>query len=317
MLHLVRTWGGSTSDALLDPEIQIFRSPECDGFIGYHMGHGNAVIFGDPVCPDAQKAQLAARFNHFLKAQGKGSIYVACSLAFARQTKNSFPISIEFGQERYFEAPRDPRKNSGTHSSLVRRKVKQALSHGVKIEEYLSHDPAIEKAIDELGKAWQASREGLQAHISNVYLFDNREGKRWFYAMKGDQIVGTITLNHLQARQGWLINHLMVTEDAPNGISEFLMAFALERLEKEGCPYATVGITPDKDLGPITGLSAVSSFFVRHLFNFSRKLLRLDNLTTFWSKFDPKTEPAYLLFSRKRIGIAELLSLKKTLSRGS
>src|SRR5262249_1208591 len=149
------------------------------------------------------------------------------------------------------------------------------------------------------------SRRGLQVHISNVYLFTNRLGKRWFYAKLGDQVIGAIALNRLHSKNGWHINHLMVIPDAPNGVPELLMISVLELLEKEGCPFATVGSIASEKLGEIKGLGRFFTMVARTIFNTANKLIQLEGLNTFWGKFHPKSRPSYLIFSRNKIGIRE------------
>jgi lysylphosphatidylglycerol synthetase-like protein (DUF2156 family) len=151
-------------------------------------------------------------------------------------------------------------------------------------------------------------------HISNVYLFTDCFGKRWFYAKQKDQVIGVIALNHLQARSGWLLNHLMVIPEAPNGVPELLMAHTLETLEKEGCPFATVGSIASNQLGEIQGLNKLAASLAKAVFVLANKAMKLHGLNTFWGKFHPKSEPAYLMFSKSKIGIRELLSLRKALN---
>jgi lysylphosphatidylglycerol synthetase-like protein (DUF2156 family) len=315
IVELVRRWGGSTSDAVLEPTMQIFQHRDIEGFIAYRPSMQCAIVFGDPICSPTDRATLAIAFHRFAEEKGYSVIYIAASQSYAHWAVNNVCGSlIEFGQELIFTPPSDPRKNTGTHASLVRRKTKQAHRQGVTIHEYIRYDPALENAIDQVKVEWLNSRQGLQVHISNVYLFTDCLGKRWFYAKLDNKVIGVIALNHLQARNGWLLNHLMVVPDAPNGVSELLMATALETLEKEGCPFASIGSIASSKLGEIRGLSALTTSMTRVIFKIASKIIHLKGLNTFWGKFYPQSEPSYLIFSRKRIGIRELLSLKRAMS---
>lgn len=313
----VRRWGGLTSDAVLDPTIQIYKHQEIEGFIGYRSIGRCAVVFGDPICPAEDKQRLAEAFHRFIDHQGQSIVYVSVSETFAKWAIQYIcGALVEYGEELVFTPPCDPRKKTGANASLVRRKTKQAVREGLIAEEYLGGDLALERAIEQVGEIWLKSRKGMQLHISNVYLFDDRDGKRWFYAKRGSSIVGVITFNRLQAREGCLINHLMITPDAPNGTSELLVSTALETLEKEGCPFATVGIVTTKELGEIVGFSPLSAWIARLGFKIARKIVNLDGLMTFWGKYHPRGERSYLLFSRNHIGLRELIGLKKALSGG-
>jgi lysylphosphatidylglycerol synthetase-like protein (DUF2156 family) len=220
---------------------------------------------------------------------------------------------VEFGEELVLDPLDDPREKTGPDASLVRRKVKHAAHEAVSAHEYLQSDSALEKKIEQLGHAWVDHRKGMQLHISNVYQFDNRHGKRWFYAKKADNVIGVLTLNQLKTHCGWLLNHLMVTPDAPHGTSELLVTSALEALKMENCRYVTVGIVTNKTLGKIVGLGKFSKWAAHRLFKVARKMVNLDGLNSFWTKFDPKRESSYVLFSRNRISIRELIGLRLAL----
>ena len=315
IVQMVRRWGGATTDAVLDPAMTIFEYPGIEGFIGYRPTMGCAIVFGDPICPPEAREDLARAFHRFTKEKKWSVVYIAATQSYAHwAVVNVCNAIIEFGEEFIFTPPHDPRKNTGTHGSLVRRKSKQAAREGTIVQEYLPHDTAIEEGIERVKEEWLASRSGLQVHISNVYLFTDRAGKRWFYAKQGERIIAVIALNQLQAKQGWLLNHLMVVPDAPNGVSELLMATVLGTLEKENCSYCTVGVIAARDLGEIRGLSPLSASIARGGFKIASKVIQLEGLNTFWGKFEPGSIPLYLIFSEKWIGFKQILSLKNALN---
>jgi lysylphosphatidylglycerol synthetase-like protein (DUF2156 family) len=315
LVEMVRKWGGPTSDAVLDPSISHFEHPTIQGFVGYRIISNCAAIFGDPVCALEDRAELALAFHHFMEEKKISTAYISASQSYAHWAIDHVcGAIIEYGAEFFFDKPTDPRKGSGSYASLVRRKIKRAIKENVTVQEYIAQDSAIESGIEKVKELWLAGRRGLQVHISNVYLFEDCLGKRWFYASQGDQIVGVIVLNQLQAHNGWLLNHLMVVPGAPSGISEYLIATAFETLEKEGCSFITVGSVAGSKLGEIRGLSRFSQFFSHLIFRLASKLVGLERLNTFWGKFEPKMAPAYLLFGRKRIGFRELKCLREAMN---
>lgn len=314
IVDMVRRWGGATTDAVLDPSMQYFTIPNISGMIGYRVKSRCAIVFGDPICAETDRGVLAEAFHRHMDKQGNSVVYIAASQDYAYWAiKHVCHTLVEFGEELTLDPSCDPRKNTGTYGSLVRRKVKQAIREGVTVHEHLTIDPGIERAMEGVGEEWLKSRKGPQIHISDIYLFDDRAGKRWFYAKKGDTIVGTISLNQLQARKGWLMNHLMITDEAPNGTPELLVVSALEALDKEGCRYTTVGMVAVSQLGEIIGLSKFSTWVARTGFKVAKKVAHLDGLNTFWGKYHPKSQPSYVLCSRNRIGVRELIALMSAL----
>lgn len=312
IVELVRRWGGLATDALLDPQCQHFRIPEIDGFIGYRIECGCAVVFGDPVCAPNDTFQLARAFHKFCQTQYKNIIYLIASEAFAKRSLQCICKAIvEYGEEVFLDPHCNPKERQGTHASLVRRKLRHALQRGVSIKEYIPFDATIEPKLEQVGGAWLKSRKGPQIHISNIYLFEDRIGKRWFYAQKDDQIIGIVVLNQLKAHQGWHMNHLMVTPEAPNGTPELLVVSVLEILKGEDCSFVSFGAAPADELGAIIGLSRFSSWIARQAYNIASKIFHLKGHKMFWGKFHPKTKPSYLVFHQPYIGIRETLALMR------
>lgn len=315
LVNLLRRWGGASTDAVLDPVCQSFYAPNIEGVIGYRVEFGCALVYGDPVCNPDDAPALASAFHRFCEDNNLSIIFLAASKRFAKWAiKNICKSSVEFGNELFLDPQIDPEKRTGTHASLVRRKVKHALKNDVIVHEHLSYDASIEQAIDQVGATWLQGRRGPQIHISNVRLFDDREGKRWFYAQQGDAIVGVIVVNHLQSKEGWLLNHLMITPQAPGGTSELLVVKAIQTLGRENCRYATFGSVLGEDIGEIEGFGRVSSWMAHRIVKLTNRLFHLSGRRTFWEKFHPTSESSYILFSNKSVSIKNLLCLQRALN---
>jgi lysylphosphatidylglycerol synthetase-like protein (DUF2156 family) len=205
-------------------------------------------------------------------------------------------------------------EKQGANGRLVRRKVRHAQGEGTKVKEYIPYNEKLEQEIEQVGISWLKSRRGPQIHIAYVHIFENRSGKRWFYAHQGNRIVGTLSLNQIEARQGWMFNHLMMTSDAPHGTPEFLVISALETLKQEGCHFATFGTAPGAKLSTITGFSQFSTWMLSHAYQFANKIFHLNGHKTFWGKFTPESESSYLLFSQPSIGLREIIAVLRVLN---
>ena len=100
LVEWVREWGGSTSDAALDPTMIIYSIPEINGFISYRLCYGCAVVFGDPVCATANVAMLTKFFHDFMNKQNIRIVYLVVSQGFAKWAINNVcDVMFEFGQE--------------------------------------------------------------------------------------------------------------------------------------------------------------------------------------------------------------------------
>lgn len=312
----VRKWGGSTADGILDPASYIFRVPEIDGLIGYRWENGCAIVFGDPICSPAQIKNLIHAFHEFCEKEGLRIVYLVISEWFATWLfKNGYcKTIIEYGEELVLDPHNDPRKKKGTNARLVRRKVNHALNEGVVVKEYIPFDDQIEKEISQVGEKWLKARKGPQIYFSKVHLLEHRDGKRWFYAEKNGQMVGIVILSRLDKHQGWLLNNLMFTPEASNGVPELLVVTALDVLSQEGCRYVTFGTVPANQLGEIVGPKAFFTYLAKGVYNLANKIFHLHGKKKFWEKFDPVSEKSFLAFKGSYIGLKEIIALKKALN---
>lgn len=310
IIHYLRKWGGDTADAILDPECAIFMDPQIEGLIGYRLKYNRVVVFGDPVCALEDKYKLAQAFQEYCKKMGYKVIYAIVSEDFTKWALNSIcKASIEFGERLILNPQQNPFNNTGVKGSLVRRKYRHAIKEGVDVMEYIPYDPRIEQELEDVAEAWLRSRNRFQIHISNVYLFRDCPGKRWFYAKQNGKIVGILILNQLKSSQGWLMNHLMVNPEAPHGTQELLVITAIETLGKEGYQLISFGAMTGSCLGEIQGLNPLFAWTTKTIFKIADRLFHLEGLKTFWGKFQPKSEKTYLLFSHQTLDIRSILSL--------
>lgn len=316
-VEIVRKWGGVNTDGILDASCRFFSLPNIEGFIGYRIEMNHAIAFGDPVCAQKNKNLLAFEFQKYCEEQNLGVVYTIVSEAFAQWgVENLSGASIEFGQNFILNPLNNPMDNTGSKAILVRNKVKHALRQGVDVQEYFGNDLSLEKSMEEVANLWLQSRRGMQVHLSKINLFNNRYGKRWFYAKQKGNIVGILTLNELQSYHGWLLNNVMARKEASNGTSELLVISALEALKKENCQFVLVGPVPAKQLGKIIGLSHVTVMLIRGLFTCAKKIFRLEGHEIYWKKFQPSLQNSYLLFPKKNVCFSSIRAMFRALNAG-
>jgi len=315
LVQHVRQWGDVNTDAILDPKCQIFKIPSIEGVIGYQVDSGHAVAFGDPVCSLEDKLALADAFQQHCKSQDLKVIYAMTSKSFTEQVVPRLcQVSVEFGKKLILDPENNPIHKTGSKSVLVRKKVKHATQEGTMIKEYLTNDPKLEAAIEQVSLTWLKARKGPQIHLGHVRLFEDRLGKRWFYAEKEGRVMAFLLLNQLKNQSSWLLNNLMMLPDASHGTSELLVISTLETLEKEKGGLINYGPVPAPQLGEIIGLGPFSTWFTRNSFKLARRIFRLDGHGIFWEKFQPTSQQYYLLFDQKSIRLKTMMSLMHALN---
>lgn len=320
LVKLVRKWGDVNADGLLEEDCYAYSIPEIDGFVGYKLEPSHAVVFGDPVCAPENKPLLAKAFQTYCQTNNLGVVYTIVSQEFAEwgSSKEGLEgVALEFGKNYVLNPMQNPVNNTGSKAVLVRKKVKHALNEGVVVHEYLGDDKAIEDEIEQVAMSWLQKREGIQVYLSHITLFNDRIGKRWFYAKQKDRIVGFALLNQIEVKQGWLLNNLMMVKDAPKGLSELLVIATLQALEKENCHFVLAGPVPAQELGNIIGLGPLGSSFVRWCFKTAKYVLKLEGHEAFWEKFQPIIEKSYLLFPKKNLSFSSIKALLKAFNVGA
>lgn len=295
LVKLIRDWGDLNTDAVLDTPCQFFSIPSVEGVIAYRIEANCAIVFGEPLSAPGDRTKLAEAFHHYCQEAGLNVVYVIVSKPFTKSIPSG--CFIQFGHKLILDPEDDPLKKTGSNAQLLRKKVKHASKAGLIVSEYFGGDPALEKEMEQIGHSWLQARHGPQIYIAHLSLFNNREGKRWFYAEHKNGIAGFCILNEIKASSGWLLNNLIISRDAPSGTSELIIASALETLAKENCRFVEVGPVVATHI-EIGGLGTISSWFVRRIFSIFKKLYHLDGQAIFWEKFQPKKEPSYLLFDQ-------------------
>ena len=317
LVKLVRKWADVNTDILLKEDCQVYAIPEIDGFIGYRVMNSNAVVFGDPICSPENKPILAEAFQKDCKAKNLGVVYTIASEVFTNwATKFMDAAFIEFGQKFILDPFQNPLNTTGTNAVRVRGKMKQALKEGVTIDEYKEDDYELEEQMMEVASAWLQNRKGLQTYLSHLHLslFKDRYGKRLFYAKHEGHIIGMVVLHQIDFYKGWLLNNIMMIQDAPNGLSELLIVTALQELEKENCHYVLTGPAPLKKLGKISGIHRTLSLFIRWIYQGTRVIFHLDGYKNFWKKFHHKRENCYLIFPDKNLNFSSVKALMNALN---
>lgn len=312
LVDSIHRWGCSISEAVLEFPCHYFSIPEVDGFIGYQICHGCAIILGDPVCAPDNKSVLAQAFSRHCEQNQLSFIYFIASESFSKwAVKHICAIMMEVGEEIIFDPFIDP--TVGHRAARLRNYIHHAQHLGLVVKEYLAYDKELEKAILEVGKNWQQARKGPQIYLGHLNFFDNKHNHRWFYLQDGNQkVMGMALLSRLDAYQGWLLKFLITAPEAVRGSSELLMISILEKLKQEDCHYVTYGMIPGERLGETVGLGMVGRWGVQAVFHSAKWIFNLGQRKIYWKKFHPRTEKAFLLFSHG-IGIKELRALSKAL----
>jgi lysylphosphatidylglycerol synthetase-like protein (DUF2156 family) len=309
----VQLWGTSASIAILDPLCKVFQIPEIDGIIGYHEGTRCMVVVGDPLCAPEDMIKLSNAFHAFSKERKRNVVYMLATSPFVELSLRDSPKSfMQIADELIVDPANNPIE--GSKGRKLRNKISHAQRDGLEVKEYIREDKDLEESISNAASEWLKQRKGPQLYLANVNLFEERVGKRWFYAEKNGNIVGVLLLNRLESKKGWLFNLLMATPEAPWGTSEMLAVKTLEQLRNEDCHYVTFGVVTGDSIGEIKGMGPITVWFAHFGYKLANWFFDLTGRKKYWTKFQPKSDTTYLLLNTPKIGVRDVVDIMRALN---
>jgi lysylphosphatidylglycerol synthetase-like protein (DUF2156 family) len=306
---LVQRYGCSVSHVVVDPTCERFTAPGINGLIPFRRGFRCLVGIGDPVCDPRHADELTERFRRRCAADGLSTVFAVASEGFTARAVAGGYAAVEFGEELIFDPRRDPQ--AGARGRELRKKVRRAERASVTVEEHRGgpDDWVTERSMEAVARNWVRLRRGPQVFITPALLFTERTGRRWFCARCGEQMVGLLSLVRVDARAGWVFEHLMALPAAPQGVTELLVTTALAVLGREGCGFATFGPSTRARLGRMHRVGWYSEAVGRAVFNSASRWFHLQSLSRYRRKFqEAAVEPSYLLF-HPTLGLCEATGL--------
>ena len=162
---LIRRFGSSSSNILLDKQCHHFETAGIDGVIGYKSFSGCAVVLGDPVCSAEDSVALIEAFRKHSVAQGWHTVYAVIGPRMASHFRSQGLGLLEFGVDQVMN-PLISASPQGYNRDL-RKKLKRARHAGLVVLEYQPYtlrDASLESQLNHLAKTWLLNRRGPQAY---------------------------------------------------------------------------------------------------------------------------------------------------------
>lgn len=278
----------ATAFSAQNREMQVDLSA-AGAYVAYAQVPGGVVTAGEPVAPLERLVDVAESFVARQRAAGERVAFFA--------TEGRLLHSQQLDRWLIGEQPVwDPqawdthvRGHRSLREQLRRARAKGVVIRRLAVDSALS--PAWHDAFDVLIRRWHATRSmPPMRFLVDVDLRTGASWRRTFVALRGDRLIGLLSMAPVPARRGWLLEHLLRDPDAPNGTAELLVDQAMREMYAEGVSWATLGLAPLH--GPIAPWLARIRRASRPLFNF-------DGLAAFKRKLRPAGwEPIYLAWPR-------------------
>jgi phosphatidylglycerol lysyltransferase len=174
----------------------------------------------------------------------------------------------------------------------------------VHVTEVVDVDDRLVRETACLCKSWLTTRRSAIRFqwLFTVDLFQHKEKKKYFTARdSAGRLVGFLSASPIPARDGWYLEDVLRSKDAPNGTTDLLVVEVLDALKRDGARLATLGTTlmaTDGAAGTHVHVSRVISKLAWSMASCFSIFYNFDGVRRFKSKFAPSWwESEYVLMS--------------------
>ena len=292
---------------------RLWTCPETEGAVAYNEFGKVWLVPGDPLASVENLAKVSEQFLKKAHAEHRIVGFMPATKQFAKQSKRLGLRAIKIGSAPYFDlatwAPR------GDRAKKARAGVNQARRAGVHVSEVSKVDERLIRESACLCTSWLTTRRSAIRFewLFTVDLFQHKEIKRYFTArdVKG-RLVGFLAASPIPARDGWYLEDVLRSKDAPNGTNDLLVVEVLDSLKRSGARLATLGTVlrasagvadPDVQISPLLSRAA---WFVAGCFSI---FYNFEGVRRFKAKFAPSWwESEYVLMSQNVTAPPRVLS---------
>jgi phosphatidylglycerol lysyltransferase len=302
--------------AVLGPDPwQVVWNDERDGFIAFLEGRRCLVAWRSPVASAEEQAALLTRLVNYAVAIGKALFAVEVNESTRSVGLELGMTPIWVGYESFLDL------STWSTSGGRRQKVRWAMSHAQKFgvhwrEAFPVTDRVDRGALRHVEDLWRQERsERKTDSFLRTDFMELADFRRFFIAEGPTGITAFVACTPV-SKNGWYLQDIVRTPDAPRGALEGAMALALDTFRDEGFVVASNGPLPfwrpheewnePHELGAIGNI--VMKFFDRQY--------RFHGINQFRSKFESdRTSPLYVLRTRRLVTPGVARSLTKVLNK--
>ncbi len=275
---------------------------ETEGAVAYNEFGKVWLVPGDPLASVEQVAKVSELFLQKASAEGRVVGFMPATEQFAKQSSGLGLRAIKIGSTPYFDlttwAPR------GDRAKKARAGMNQARRAGVYVNEVFKVDEQLISETTCLCKSWMSTRRCAIRFewLFTVDPFQHKEKKKYFTARDANgRLVGFLAVSPIPARNGWYLEDVLRSKNAPNGTTDLLVVEVLDSLKRSGAKLATLGTAlmategvadPEINVSPLLSRAA---WFVTGCFSI---FYNFEGVRRFKSKFAPSWwESEYVLIS--------------------
>ena len=280
-------------------------------FLSYKIWHNVALVGADPVGPDDKFGDLTRRFLQFCVANRLTPCFLGTNGRNLDLYRALGLRVLKIGEECLINLPT-------FDASSLRRKVRRAERHclrlGISSTMYGAAElpEAYRDQALEVSKEWVRTRGGLEQGFSmTLGRFPNMEDPdvRVLLALSGSRLIGYLTFMPVYQARGWSLDMMRRTDDAPNGLTEFMVIQGARMLQAEGSEYMSLNFAALSNTEAFVSEPKAVTALRGFCFEYLSSMFQLKSLYTFNDKFQPTWSSRYAVFRDLRHAGAIIMAI--------
>ena len=218
--------------------------PGLPGGLGFLRQGKVLLATGDPLAPSQHWPRLVEALMDHACHSGSQVCFAPVTAEFARVAAGPGIQAVRLGSTPYIHLQDWPAP--GRAGADVRHACRRALREGLTLERVHPLTPEWRREVERISRCWQGGhRAGLRLHwVCSLRPLEFAPLKRYFAARLQGRTVAFIAASPLSTRDGWYLEDVIRTPEAPSYAGTALVAHALEALKFEGAKVATLGSVP-------------------------------------------------------------------------
>lgn len=303
----------ATSCQILNPGIEHWFSPSRPAVVGYsRRGHlFNAA--GSPVCAPEDLAEVCSEFEAFAERSRCRVCYV-CAEERMRElfAHCSSHATIVIGAQPVWE-PQTWTSIVASRASL-RAQLHRARNKAVIVESMPPENAAADPGLRVVLREWLNARRLPPLHflVEPDILDGPMQDRVVLVAVRHAKPVAFLVASPVVAKNGYLVELLARSPQAPNGVSELLIDAAMQQFAHENRSYVTLGLVALATA--VQNEMCLNPLWLRGMMSFARahanRFYNFRGLENFRVKMLPnRWEPVYAISNERSFSLATLYNV--------
>jgi fatty acid desaturase len=244
LLALLERYGRNLhSFMVLEPGLSIWLSE--DAAVAYTKRGGYWVAVGSPLCSPENSLAIAASFTADAKRAGCAAVFFGVSQPFVDRLANGRFDAMQIGlSASWLPSQWD---SVCRKAPKLRNRLNKSQRDGIACRSLspseINEDSPMRSPLVALANAWAQSKSlPPMGFMVTLELFQHADRRRYVIAEHKGKLCGLSVCIPVYGRNGWLLEDMLLDPNAPGGVSESLIDFAMRQLALEKAEFVSLGL---------------------------------------------------------------------------